>query len=76
MSYQTIEFSLEAGVARITLNRPERLNAFNIRMHTEIADALSQIEANTTTRVLLLTGAWAELVQQVQGWSQGFQVGV
>ncbi|MGW2818561.1 cytochrome c biogenesis CcdA family protein [Streptomyces sp. NPDC001415] len=28
------------------------------------------------TGVLLLTGAWAELVQQVQGWSQGFQVGV
>ena len=52
MSYQTSEFKLEAGVARLTLNRPERLNAFNIRMHTEVADALSQIEANTTTRVL------------------------
>ena len=57
MSYQTIEFKLEAGVARLTLNRPERLNAFNIRMHTEVADVLSQIEANATTRVLLLTGA-------------------
>jgi 2-(1,2-epoxy-1,2-dihydrophenyl)acetyl-CoA isomerase len=57
MSYQTIEFKLEAGVARLTLNRPERLNAFNIRMHTEVADALRQIEANATTRVLLLTGA-------------------
>src|SRR5882724_2659854 len=57
MSYETIEFKLEAGVARLTLNRPERLNAFNIRMHTEVADALSQIEENATTRVLLLTGA-------------------
>src|SRR5882757_9175873 len=56
MSYETIEFKLEAGVARITLNRPERLNAFNIRMHTDVADALSQIEENATTRVLLLTG--------------------
>ena len=57
MSYQTIEFRLEAGVARLTLNRPERLNAFNVQMHTEVADALTQVEANTTTRVLLLTGA-------------------
>jgi 2-(1,2-epoxy-1,2-dihydrophenyl)acetyl-CoA isomerase len=57
MSYETIEFRLEEGVARLTLNRPERLNAFNIRMHTEVADALSQVEANAATRVLLLTGA-------------------
>jgi 2-(1,2-epoxy-1,2-dihydrophenyl)acetyl-CoA isomerase len=57
MSYQTIEFRLHAGVARLTLNRPERLNAFNVQMHAEVADALSQVEANTTTRVLLLTGA-------------------
>ena len=57
MSYETIEFRLAEGVARLTLNRPERLNAFNIRMHTEVADALSQIEASATTRVLLLTGA-------------------
>jgi 2-(1,2-epoxy-1,2-dihydrophenyl)acetyl-CoA isomerase len=57
MSYQTIEFRLEEGVARLTLNRPERLNAFNVQMHAEVADALSQIEADTTTRVLLLSGA-------------------
>jgi 2-(1,2-epoxy-1,2-dihydrophenyl)acetyl-CoA isomerase len=57
MSYETIEFRHAEGVARLTLNRPERLNAFNIRMHTEVADALSQVETNATTRVLLLTGA-------------------
>ena len=57
MSYETIEFQLEAGVARLTLNRPERLNAFNVRMHTEVADALGRIEADTTSRVLLLSGA-------------------
>jgi 2-(1,2-epoxy-1,2-dihydrophenyl)acetyl-CoA isomerase len=57
MSYETIEFRLEAGVARLTLNRPERLNAFNVRMHSEVADALGRIEADTTTRVLLLSGA-------------------
>jgi 2-(1,2-epoxy-1,2-dihydrophenyl)acetyl-CoA isomerase len=57
MNYETIEFRLDAAVARLTLNRPERLNAFNIRMHTEVADALSRIEASATARVLLLTGA-------------------
>ncbi len=57
MSYETIQFQLDAGVARLTLNRPDRLNAFNVRMHTEVADALRQIEASATTRVLLLTGA-------------------
>ena len=31
MNYETIEFRLEAGVARLTLNRPERLNAFNVQ---------------------------------------------
>lgn len=57
MNYETIEFRLEEGVARLRLNRPERLNAFNVQMHTEVADALTRIEADTTTRVLLLSGA-------------------
>jgi 2-(1,2-epoxy-1,2-dihydrophenyl)acetyl-CoA isomerase len=53
-TYQTILFSLEAGVARLTLNRPERLNSFTVEMHEEVADALSRLEG---ARVLVLTGA-------------------
>jgi 2-(1,2-epoxy-1,2-dihydrophenyl)acetyl-CoA isomerase len=54
MAYETIEFKLEAGIARLTLNRPDRLNSFTVRMHEEVADALSQVEA---ARVLVITGA-------------------
>ena len=52
--YETILFTLEAGIARLTLNRPDRLNSFTVRMHEEVADALGQVEG---ARVLVLTGA-------------------
>jgi 2-(1,2-epoxy-1,2-dihydrophenyl)acetyl-CoA isomerase len=54
MAYQTILFEIVAGVARLTLNRPDRLNAFNTQMHEEIADALSRVEGSPDARVLLL----------------------
>lgn len=56
-TYETILFSLEAGVAQLTLNRPDRLNAFNTKMHDEVADALGVVESTPEARVLLLTGA-------------------
>jgi len=54
MAYETIEFKLEAGVARLTLNRPDRLNSFTVQMHQEVADALTQL---SEARCLVLTGA-------------------
>lgn len=57
MAYETILFEHEAGVARLTLNRPDRLNAFTDRMHAEVADALARVEADEGARVLLLRGA-------------------
>ena len=56
MNYQHIIFSLESGIARITLNRPDRLNSFNADMHLELRDALQRIR-DGGARVLLLTGA-------------------
>ena len=53
MTYETIEFKQEGGVARLTLNRPERLNSFTVRMHEEVADALDRLES---ARCLVLTG--------------------
>jgi len=52
-----ILFERADGIARITLNRPDRLNSFNTAMHAELRDALAQVKADTTLRVLLLTGA-------------------
>ncbi len=55
--YQTIQFALENGVAEITLNRPEALNAFNDEMAAEVQDALKTAERDSNVRALLLTGA-------------------
>ncbi|MGH8263889.1 MAG: enoyl-CoA hydratase-related protein, partial [Steroidobacteraceae bacterium] len=57
MQYQTILFQIEAGVARLTLNRPERLNSFTVEMHGEVRDALGQVSVANGARVLVLTGA-------------------
>lgn len=49
--------STEAGVQRITLNRPEKLNAFNPAMHKGLAEAMTRAEADAAIRCLLITGA-------------------
>ena len=45
------------GIARVTLNRPDRLNSFTAQMHEELRDALAKVRADASARVLLLTGA-------------------
>jgi 2-(1,2-epoxy-1,2-dihydrophenyl)acetyl-CoA isomerase len=57
MSYGNILFEVADGIARLTLNRPERLNSFNDAMHAEVRDALGRVRADAQIRVLLLTGA-------------------
>jgi 2-(1,2-epoxy-1,2-dihydrophenyl)acetyl-CoA isomerase len=57
MTYQHIQFHAADGIARITLNRPERLNSFNDAMHAEVREALDGVRADASARVLLLTGA-------------------
>src|SRR6266478_8206593 len=56
MSYETILFSVDAGIARLTLNRPDKLNSFNVAMHTEVRQALERLP-EAGARVLVLTGA-------------------
>jgi 2-(1,2-epoxy-1,2-dihydrophenyl)acetyl-CoA isomerase len=56
VSYQTILFELSEGIARLTLNRPEKLNSFTAQMHAEIREALRAV-AEGGARVLILTGA-------------------
>jgi 2-(1,2-epoxy-1,2-dihydrophenyl)acetyl-CoA isomerase len=57
MTYDTILFTIEQGIATLTLNRPERLNSFTQAMHLEVRDALKRVEEDKSVRVLLLTGA-------------------
>jgi 2-(1,2-epoxy-1,2-dihydrophenyl)acetyl-CoA isomerase len=57
MNYETILFEVRNGVARLTLNRPEKLNAFNIQMHEEIRLALDELNRHPDARVLVITGA-------------------
>lgn len=57
MSYENIRFSIEAGIARLTLNRPDKLNSFTVAMHQEVREALDKVKADRSVRVLLLTGA-------------------
>ncbi|MGI8612103.1 MAG: 2-(1,2-epoxy-1,2-dihydrophenyl)acetyl-CoA isomerase PaaG [Sphingomicrobium sp.] len=54
MTYETIDFKADRGIARITLNRPDKLNSFNVAMHQELRDAL---ETLGDARVVVLTGA-------------------
>jgi 2-(1,2-epoxy-1,2-dihydrophenyl)acetyl-CoA isomerase len=56
MSYQAILYESADGIARLTLNRPERLNSFNGAMHAEVRDALGRAAADGS-RVLVITGA-------------------
>ena len=55
MTFQHILFSIEDGVALLSLNRPEQLNSFNTAMHLEVREALKQVRQNSDARVLLLT---------------------
>ena len=57
MSYEQIRFETADGIARITLDRPDRLNSFTTQMHGELRDALSHVATAGDARVVLLTGA-------------------
>ncbi|MFL6730825.1 MAG: 2-(1,2-epoxy-1,2-dihydrophenyl)acetyl-CoA isomerase PaaG [Sphingomicrobium sp.] len=54
MAYETIDFKADGAIARITLNRPDRLNSFTAQMHEELRDALANLGE---ARVVVLTGA-------------------
>lgn len=56
MSFQHIEFVLEGGVARITLNRPESANAIDVEVATELLQAATRCETDPTIRAVVLTG--------------------
>ncbi len=57
MSYETILFTIEKGVATLTLNRPDVFNAFNEQLSADVNDALRKTAKDKSIRVLVITGA-------------------
>ncbi len=57
MSYETILFTIENGIASLTLNRPDVFNAFNEQLSADVNDALKQVAKNKEVRVLLISGS-------------------
>jgi enoyl-CoA hydratase/carnithine racemase len=55
--YEQIRYDVVDGVATVTLNRPDRLNAFTGRMAAELIDAFDRIDADDAVRAVVITGA-------------------
>ncbi len=56
-TYEQITYSVDHGVATLTLNRPDRLNAFTGKMLHEMLDVLDAVDNDDTVRALIVTGA-------------------
>jgi len=57
MEYTQILYDVEDNIATITLNRPDRMNAFTGTMMYELVDAFDQIDADDDVRAVIMTGA-------------------
>lgn len=56
-SLQTLLYSVDDGVATVTLNRPQRMNAFTPRMRDELIAAFDETDADDAVRAVIVTGA-------------------
>jgi enoyl-CoA hydratase/carnithine racemase len=57
MNFETILYDVQDGILTITLNRPERLNAFNNAMRDEVIAALDAADADDEVKAIIFTGA-------------------
>lgn len=57
MNYETLLYEVVDGVATVTLNRPDRLNAFNRQMARELLALFDEIDADDEVRAVIMTGA-------------------
>lgn len=57
MSTEQIRYEVEAGVATITLHRPDKLNAYTTEMGDEVVEAFAQARDDASVRAVILTGA-------------------
>jgi enoyl-CoA hydratase/carnithine racemase len=56
MTYETIGYAVDGPVATVTLNRPEKLNAYTAQMGEELAEAILSADADDAVRAVILTG--------------------
>lgn len=57
MSYQTLDYAVQGGILTLTLNRPDRLNAFTVTMADELVAAFGRASADDGVRAIVVTGA-------------------
>jgi enoyl-CoA hydratase/carnithine racemase len=57
MQFQTIKVHKSDGVAVLTLNRPQKLNAVNLEMRLEVLEALKELERDDNVLVIIITGS-------------------
>lgn len=57
MNYETLLYEVDSGVLTITLNRPDKLNAFNRQMLADLLDALDKADEDDEVRAIIFTGA-------------------
>jgi enoyl-CoA hydratase/carnithine racemase len=57
MAYETIRYDTVDGILTLTLNRPDKLNAFTTAMMTELIDAFDRADADDAVRAVIVTGA-------------------
>ncbi|MGD0794086.1 MAG: enoyl-CoA hydratase-related protein, partial [Dehalococcoidales bacterium] len=55
MTYSTLLYEKADGIAKVTLNRPDKLNALNSTVYKELYDAFESIENDPEVRVVILT---------------------
>ncbi|MFN8638578.1 MAG: enoyl-CoA hydratase/isomerase family protein [Dehalococcoidia bacterium] len=67
MEFENIQLEKRGGIARITLNRPEKLNALSAELLAELEAACDDIEKDYDTRVVILTGSG-------RAFSSGFDI--
>lgn len=56
MDYSTIRYEIDDGLLRLTLNRPDHLNAFTVEMADELEDAYRRASADDAVRAIVVTG--------------------
>lgn len=57
MSYETVLYEVSESIATVTLNRPERMNAWNAQLASELSAALDTADSDDAVRAIVITGA-------------------